>query len=193
MSSVEKVDTSHDLRGDVEVLEMKCRDALLRNREIRMKMRSEMRRMEEERRMQEEEDEENIRRMLPVRRNRNKSPLKSRGSGSTRNSKLSTGQRLRVLHSNIWERLGKLEELRAQLKSCHIPKQTHRNVQHAVKDTELEIQKLQQQIEYLLQSKQTHLGKLDSHLKRSNISVETLMSIHDIIEKKTNPQQDDPV
>nr|XP_026692914.1 uncharacterized protein C6orf118-like isoform X2 [Ciona intestinalis] len=171
MSSHEKVEMSQQLQEEVENLEEKCKTALLRNHELRKKVVEENARIEKEKRLQREEDEENIRRMLPVRRNHRKVQPKSReNSLSGRKSKLKTEQKLQLLHSEIWDKLDHLSEQRELLRNSFVPKQSHRNVQHAVKDTEVEIQKLQQQTEYLTQHKQVHVNKLETELKRSIVS-----------------------
>nr|CAB3227147.1 uncharacterized protein C6orf118-like [Phallusia mammillata] len=161
---------AEELRKDVENLENVCMDVLNRNEKLCEDIEEEEDRIEEEKRLQQEEDEENMRRMLPVRRPHHKTPTKiNRTDQDSFKGKRSTEERLKALRVDIWERLDKFSEEKKKMKTSFVPKPVLRNLQHAVKDTEVEWQKTQQQNEFLTVAIQDSDVTLETLFKKMGV------------------------
>nr|XP_039252286.1 uncharacterized protein C6orf118-like [Styela clava] len=164
------------LQNTVEDLEEQGRQGLLKNAELHKEIERERALIEERKRQQELEEEENRRRLLPSKTSSKKTvTMQSTRQASAKREK-NTEKRLQDLRADIWERLDSISEKQHELKSEFVPKTLHRNLQHAVQDTENEMQKLMQQNEYLTknmriqqESLEADLAKFDS-LSKENIN-----------------------
>lgn len=175
MSENNHIDVEN-LQEIVENLEEQGRQGLLKNQELHTEIEREQALIEERKRLQELEEEENRRRLLPTKTSSKKTvTMLSTRQASAKHEK-NLEKRLQDLRSDIWERLDDISEKQKELKCEFVPKILHRNLQHAVQDTENEMQKLMQQNEYLTknmkiqqESLEGDLAKFDS-LTRENIS-----------------------
>ncbi|CAK8687817.1 unnamed protein product [Clavelina lepadiformis] len=181
VSNDEKLRIAEEVCNEVDTLETLCKEALLRNSKLQEEITADKERIEEERKLQKLEDEENIRRMMPLRRVRLKT-----ASFSTIPLCLTTEKRLKYLRAEILRKLDEVNEEKFKLKNCYVPKPTHRNLQHAVKDLEIELQKLQRQNDFLEQNQQDFSVELADSLRRCRVDDEAMRVIWKIVEGQDN-------
>lgn len=175
-------DDDHSLRNKVEELMVQCRDALLRNHDLHQQIESEKQRIETERKLQEEEDEENLRRVLPLKRYNQKSVSKvNMEESENKASSLTTIERLKVLRVDIWKMLDTITDKKDEMRHEYISKQSLRNMQHAVKDTEVEMQKLSQLNDYSDKRAQQYQEELYTAVQKMNIKDDTAKMIWSLI------------
>jgi len=173
------------LREEVEELMQQSRDALLRNLDLHDQIKSEKQRIEAERKLQQEEDEENMRRVLPLKKYNQKSVSRVNVQESEgKASSLNTVERLKILRVDIWKMLDVIAEKKDEIKHEYISKQSLRNMQHAVKDTEVEIQKLAQLTDYSDKRAQQYQEELYTAVQKSSLDDETVKKMWSLIKEE---------
>lgn len=180
LSSLQSKDLSlvsqcDDLEKELEDLEKDAKQSLLHNQTLHRRIAEEKMLLEKVRRLKQQEEEDNRRRMIPL--PRKASPKKNKPSEDGASPKHGTEQRLTKSRSEIWLRLDEIVERQESLKTEYVPKSVYRNLLHAVKDTESEMQRLNQQNEYLEKNMAVQENLIRYGFQSCNANMEYLTAI----------------